>query len=31
MEFVAAAIFRRALTASEISTLTNYYTARVGA
>jgi TolB-like protein len=31
MEFVAAAIFRRALTASEVSTLTNYYTARVGA
>jgi hypothetical protein len=31
MELVAAAIFRRALTAAEITTLYNYYTARVGA
>ena len=31
MELVAAAIFRRALTADEITTLYNYYTARVGA
>jgi hypothetical protein len=30
MELVAAAIFRRVLTASEITTLYNYYTARVG-
>jgi len=31
MELVAAAIFRRVLTAAEITTLTNYYTARIGA
>jgi hypothetical protein len=31
MELVAAAIFRRVLTADEITTITNYYTARVGA
>jgi hypothetical protein len=31
MELVAAAIFRRALTSDEITTLYNYYTARVGA
>jgi hypothetical protein len=31
MELVAAAIFRRVLTADEITTLYNYYTARVGA
>jgi hypothetical protein len=31
VEFVAAAIFRRVLTAAEVTTLTNYYTARVGA
>ena len=31
MELIAAAVFRRALTATEIATLTNYYTARVGA
>ena len=30
-EVIAAAVFRRALTAAEITTLTNYYTARVGA
>lgn len=30
MELVAAAIFRRALTAAEITTITNYYSARVG-
>lgn len=30
MEFVAAAIFRNALTTDQISTITNYYTARVG-
>lgn len=30
MEFIAAAVFRRALTSSEISTLTNYYAGRVG-
>jgi hypothetical protein len=29
-EFVAAAIFRRALTSSEITTITNYYQGRVG-
>jgi hypothetical protein len=31
MELIAAAIFRRVLTASEITTLYNYYLARVGA
>ena len=31
MELVAAAIFRRVLTADEITTLYNYYTSRVGA
>jgi hypothetical protein len=31
MEFVAAAVFRRALTAGEITTITNYYSARIGA
>ena len=30
-EMFAVAIFRRALTSTEISTITNYYTARVGA
>jgi hypothetical protein len=30
-EVIAAAVFRRALTATEISTITNYYTARIGA
>jgi hypothetical protein len=29
-EFVAAAVFRRALTASEITTITNYYAGRIG-
>ena len=31
MEFVAAAIFRRALTSAEITTIYNYYSGRVGA
>ena len=31
MEFIAAAIFRRALTASEITTINNYYLGRYGA
>jgi hypothetical protein len=31
MEFVAAALFRRVLTAAEITTIYNYYLARVGA
>jgi hypothetical protein len=31
MELIAAAVFRRVLTATEISTINNYYTARVGA
>jgi hypothetical protein len=31
MELIAAAVFRRALTSTEIATITNYYTARVGA
>jgi hypothetical protein len=31
MEFIAAAVFRRALTATEVTTLTNYYSARIGA
>jgi len=30
MEFVAAAVFRRVLTTDEITTITNYYNARVG-
>jgi hypothetical protein len=31
MEFVAAAVFRRALTSAEITTIYNYYSGRVGA
>ena len=31
MELIAAAVFRRVLTSTEIATITNYYTARVGA
>ena len=31
MEFIAAAVFRRALTSGEITTINNYYNARVGA
>ena len=31
MEFIAAAVFRRVLTATEITTINNYYNARVGA
>ena len=30
MEFVAAAVFRRALTAGEIATLTTYFQGRIG-
>jgi hypothetical protein len=31
MELMAAAVFRRVLTSTEIATITNYYTARIGA